>query len=254
MNDDYRGHERDFTEGHYRELLRLAKGRYRFIGFQETTVFEQTASGERSILWRHDVDISPQRARSLARIEAEEGVRSTYFVLLHAPMYNALEPAIVAIFEEIAALGHDIGLHFDPLAYPGRTELEPLLQLERTVLETTLRVPVRAFSWHEPSVGNWIESMDSSSIGGMVNAYGGGLRERFSYLSDSHGIWRFRRLHDVLAAADEPHLHVLTHPEWWVEEPMPPRARVTRAVAGRALRNERDYDEAIAAMGRPNVR
>jgi hypothetical protein len=247
MNEDYRGQEHDFTEEHYRELLRLAKGRYRFMGFGDAP------SDEPSILWRHDVDISPQRALALARIEVAVGVRATYFVLLHSPMYNALEPAIVRIFEEIASLGHDLGLHFDPAFYEG-SELEPLLRMERTVLETTLRVPIDAFSWHNPWRGGWIESTDGASLAGMVNAYGAALRSRFSYVSDSHGIWRFRRLHDVLAAGDEAHLHVLTHPEWWVDEPMPPRARITRAVAGRAARNERDYDEAVAAMGRPNVR
>lgn len=64
MSEEYREHERDFTEEHYRELLRLARGRYRFAAFTDD------ATGERSILWRHDVDISPQRAQALARIEA----------------------------------------------------------------------------------------------------------------------------------------------------------------------------------------
>lgn len=248
MSDDYREHEKDFTEAHYRELLRLAKAQYRFIGFAEPSHEEKT------ILWRHDVDVSPHRARAVARIEAEEGVTSTFFVLLHSTSYNALETEVVRIFEEIAEQGHRIGLHFDPSHYTGREDLEPLMRLERTILETTLQVPIESFSWHNPSQGNWIETLAAPTIAGMVNAYSAAIRERFSYVSDSHGVWRFRRLHDVLAAAEEQHLHVLTHPEWWVEEAMPPRARITRAIAGRASRNERDYDEALAAMGRPNVR
>jgi hypothetical protein len=248
MNDDYREHEKDFTEAHYRELLRLAKARYRFIGFTEPPRDEKT------LLWRHDVDLSPHRARALARIEAEEGVTATYFVLLHGSMYNALETEVVRIFEEIAAQGHAIGLHFDAGHYAGREDLESLLQIERAMLETTLRVPIESFSWHNPTQGNWIESMSGTAIAGMVNAYSSAIRERFSYVSDSNGVWRYRRLHDVLASAEEQHLQVLTHPGWWVEEPMPPRARITRAIAGRASRNERDYDEVITAMGRPNVR
>ena len=251
MNDQFAGHERDFTEEHYRELLRLAKRNYRFVAFTDESLLE---TGEKSILWRHDVDLSPHRARALARIEAEEGIRATYFVLLHSELYNGLEPEVVRIFAEIAALGHAIGLHFDPQIYGERGELHALLQMERHLLETTMAVPIEAFSWHDPYQGNWIESANAASIGGMVNAYSGAIRDRFSYLSDSHGVWRFRRLHDVLAEATEAHLQVLTHPEWWTPDSMAPRARVSRAIEGRAARNERFYDDSLDAIGRPNVR
>jgi hypothetical protein len=248
MSDEYREHESDFTEEHYRELLRLAKGQYRFVGFTDT------ARDERSILWRHDIDFSPQRAGALARIEAEEGVQATYFVLLHSEFYNALEREVVQRITEIASLGHAIGLHFDPQFYGQGKELEAMLQMERRLLETTFAVPIEAFSWHNTFRGNWIESVAASSVAGMVNAYSSEIRNRFSYVSDSHGVWRFRRLHDVLADAEDSHVHVLTHPEWWVPDAMPPRKRVTRAIDGRAARNERFYDEAIAAIERPNDR
>lgn len=247
-SQNFHEHERDFTEAHYRELLRLAKQHYRFVTFTENQ------GEERSVLWRHDLDFSPHRALRLARIEEEEGVRATYFVLLHSEFYNALERDVVRIIREIASLGHTIGLHFDAQFYGDEGELEVLLQLERRLLETTFALPIETFSWHNPSQGHWIESTKAASIAGMINAYGAGIRERFSYISDSHGVWRFRRLHDVLVAAEEPRLHVLTHPEWWMPEAMPPRARITRAIDGRAARNERFYDEALAAIGRPNVR
>ena len=76
----------------------------------------------------------------------------------------------------------------------------------------------------------------------MVNAYGRGLRERFAYCSDSHGVWRHRRLHDVVEQATDERLHVLTHPEWWVPDPLPPRERVTRAIEGRAASTHARYD------------
>lgn len=249
MTDEYREQQSDFTEDHYRELVRLAKQRYRFCT-------DWTANGsEPAVLWRHDIDVSPHRARALARIEREEGVEATYFVLLHAEMYNALEAEVAQIVCEIAAMGHRIGLHFDPGFYARRGgAIETFLAFEKQVLETTLELPVEVFSWHNPSVGGWIESMSADRIAGMANAYGQSIRDRFAYVSDSHGIWRFRRLRDVLASGDDAHLHVLTHPEWWVPDAMPPRARIARAIAGRAARNERFYDEGIAAMGRPNVR
>lgn len=248
MSEHFREHERDFTEEHYRELVRIAKQHYRFVTFTDQH------PEEKSILWRHDIDFSPHRGRQMAQIEAEEGVRATYFVLLHSEFYNALEREIVQIVREIAGLGHAIGLHFDARFYDQQAELEPLLRMERQLLERTFGLPIEAFSWHNPFRGDWIESAAGDSMGGMVNAYSRTIRDRFSYVSDSHGVWRYRRLHDVLDAAADQHLHVLTHPEWWVPEAMPPRERITRAIDGRAARNEQFYDEALDAIGRPNVR
>jgi hypothetical protein len=82
----------------------------------------------------------------------------------------------------------------------------------------------------------------------MVNAYGAALRDRFAYTSDSHGVWRHRRLRDVLENAADERLHVLTHPEWWVPEPLPARDRVTRAIEGRAARTQERYDRMSAAI------
>jgi hypothetical protein len=53
---------------------------------------------------------------------------------------------------------------------------------------------------------------------------------------------------------NEERLQVLTHPEWWVPEPMSPRERVARAIDGRARRQHARYDEIMKAMRRENVR
>ncbi|HEX7809048.1 MAG TPA: hypothetical protein VF608_09990 [Thermoanaerobaculia bacterium] len=243
---DFREHESDFTEAHYAELLRLAKRRYRFARFTDPHT-------DGDILWRHDIDMSPHRARALARIEAAEGVATTYLVMLHSRFYNALDGEVASVIRDIASLGHSIGLHFDPAFYAGRPDLDEFVALEKQMLERALEVRVDVLSWHNPSIGNWL-TLDEDRIVGMVNAYGKTIRDTFPYVSDSHGIWRFRRLHDVLAAGEEPRLHVLTHAEWWVPDAMPPRARISRAIEGRAAQVQRWYDDDLAALGRPNVR
>jgi hypothetical protein len=250
MAADHKQFESDFTESEFRQLLHLAKKRYHFISYSEAI-----ASTEPSILWRHDVDISPQRALALARIEAEEEVRSTWFVLLHSEYYNALEAEVTSILRELPRLGHEIGLHFDPSFYPqAQRDLESLLHFERIILETTFGVPVHAFAWHNGDFAPWVRAVEDDELAGMLNVYGGSLRRKMSYCSDSNGIWRFRRLRDVLAAADNRFLHVLTHAEWWPPEVMPPRDRISRAIDGRAARQHRHYDDLLARMGRPNVR
>jgi hypothetical protein len=236
----------DFTEARYRELLKRAKERYRFIAFPDFA-----AEGP-AVLWRHDIDMSPQRALALARIEAEEGVRSTYFVLLHSDFYNALEPAVVAVIREIIAAGHHLGLHFDASFWPD--SFEDRLAVERDLLELVFGTDVRAFSMHNPGLGETHEILQAGEVAGMINAYGESIHQKFAYCSDSNGIWRFRRLDEVLERASDEFLQVLTHPEWWLPEALPPRARVTRAIEGRAARLHEAYDKLLADAGRPNVR
>lgn len=232
--------ETDFTEAEYDRLVRLALENYRFGSFADWRSAQPP-----TVLWRHDLDFSVHRALALARIEAEAGARATYFLNLHSAYYNALEEEVASCVREILALGHELGLHFDPGFETSRSPLDALAA-ERRLLEDVFSVPVRAFSLHNPVVAGW--SADDDEVAGMVNAYGAALRSTFTYCSDSHGVWRHRRLHDVLEQASDERLHVLTHPEWWVPEPLPPRDRVTRAIEGRAARTHERYDRVSAAI------
>ncbi|MGN6148366.1 MAG: hypothetical protein ACTHPD_07500 [Rhizomicrobium sp.] len=240
----------DFTESAYRKLVRAAKERWQFIGFADF------AEVNHAVLWRHDVDISPQRALALAKIEKEEGVRSTYFALAHSEFYNLLEGPVVEMFRQIAALGHDIGLHFDPDFYKDRISSEAALleslSFEKALLERMLGVTIGAFSWHNPTTGDWPAKSDDR-VAGMINAYGVSIHARYRYVSDSNGIWRHDRLADVIAAGTADCLHVLTHPEWWVSSPSAPRDRVLRAIKGRAEATMANYDRALEHFGRPNI-
>jgi hypothetical protein len=240
----------DFTESAYRGLLRRAKEHWQFISFPE---HKQTG---RAVLWRHDVDFSLHRALALANIEREEGVTSTYFILLNGRFYNPLEKEPASIVGKIAEMGHSIGLHFDPTNYGNRisskSDLENALIFERQVLENMLGVLPSVFSWHNPTVGDWL-SIETENIAGMVNAYSPSIHERYRYVSDSNGIWRHDRLEDVLRDPAIERLQVLTHPAWWVPSPLSPRERIQRAVDGRAHGTMQVYDEDLKRFGRPNI-
>lgn len=239
----------DFTEGHYAQLLALAKQQYEFEPYG-------TANPKPHVLWRHDVDFSPHRALRLAQIEAASGVRSTYFFLLHCEFYNLLENSVRDVVREILGLGHGLGLHFD-LSFYGltcsRDECESALMFERDVLQRVFSVPVPAFSFHNPDTGNALSFTDDV-LAGMVNTYGRTLRESYRYVSDSNGYWRFVRLADVLQEPPGAPLHVLTHPEWWTPTAMSPRDRVSRCIDGRARRTHSFYDDLLDRYGRLNVR
>src|SRR5688572_19028064 len=101
-----------FSLAAYRATIEagLASG-YRFLSFGELA--DGAPESPRQCLLRHDVDVSVEYALAMARIEAEAGVRATYFLMLRSPAYNLLGRHASLAVREMAALGHDIGVHFD---------------------------------------------------------------------------------------------------------------------------------------------
>lgn len=239
----------DFTEESYRSLLRQAKETYKFIGYKES-------SGAPHVLWRHDLDASMNRALRLAQIEHEEGVIATYFLFPRCLYYNLLNPLTHALVMQIIALGHQIALHFDPTHFGKgltRSQLIEAIAAERDLLKREFGVEPTAVSFH--LYGVLEEPMpDDDELAGLVNAYSRRLRETYGYVSDSNGVWLYRRLRDVLSEAREDKLQVLTHPEWWTAEVLPPRQRLQRAIDGYAAAMGRWYDDTVAKFGRPNIR
>ncbi len=240
---------RQFTEAAFRDLLRSLKtGGYRFARYGDKTA-------DRHVIWRHDVDFSMHRAAALAEIEAQEGAIATYFVNSRAAFYSLLEPEVAALVQRIRKLGHEIGLHFDADAYGVRSwtteTLLPALERERRLTELALDAPLRTVSWHNPDQSNLLD-FDAEQIGGLTNAYARRLRQDYTYCSDSNGYWRFKPMPDVIAEG-QPRLHLLTHPEWWTPEPLPPSERIDRAILGRARATRKKYDVQLAHAGRRNI-
>jgi hypothetical protein len=239
--------ENDFTEGHYRQLLGLAKETYRFA------LYDAIDWETRFILWRHDLDLSLNRAAALARIEADEGIRATYFINPRSEFYNPLEPDQSSMIRRIIDLGHQIGLHFDASAAGTGSahELDVGVAREARWLAEAFGEAPKAFSFHNPTAAHLVH--EEESYGGLVNCYSRRFKSEVPYCSDSNGYWRFRRLYDVLCAGTDPRLQVLTHPGWWQRAPMPPRQRIFRCAYGRAHRTLAGYDRNIKGFGRENL-
>ena len=237
----------DFTMTEYRLLLRLAKaGGYRFSAYTELPL------DKRCILWRHDIDMSLNRAVRMAEVEAEERVRSTFFIYLHSEFYNIMEAGQLSLAKKLIELGGSIGLHFNPSFHSISDEfgLDYWIKKEADVLRDLLDIEVPVFSFHDTNP--FILTCEKNTYGGLINCYSSYFKKEVSYCSDSNGVWAHRRLRDVLTSAVEPHLHVLTHPEWWQDTPMEPREKVFRCADGRARKVVAAYVKGVAAYGRPD--
>lgn len=243
-------HSADFTEQSYRQLLSVAKKNYRFITYQEMQAKDKV------IIWRHDIDFSVHRALCLAKIEHKEGIVSTYFINPHSEFYNIFELEIANCIQKIVSLGHHLGLHFDPAFYKKqmttKEEMIHFLGFEQGILEQMFKKPIKVYSFHNPSLGHWLD-YDDNIIGNMINTYGKIFKNQYGYCSDSNGYWRFRRLYDVLSEAEEQRLQVLTHPGWWQKQAELPKARVARSIEGRRLHTMYKYNTILKTGNRVNI-
>lgn len=234
----------DFTEASYRRLLELTAKHYAFSGYM------QRPAGPHAIL-RHDLDASLQRALALARIEHDLSIRATYFLFPRCLYYNLLHPESKAVVNEILALGHHMGLHFDVSMDHDAADLDRLVRHEAALLEREFGRAPEAVSFH--LAGDFQSRLPRADmVCGMANAYASRMADEYRYVSDSNGVWRFEPWWELVDPVRHPRLHILTHPEWWTPEAMRPRQRLQRAIDGYSGRMGSWYDETTRRYGRPN--
>jgi peptidoglycan/xylan/chitin deacetylase (PgdA/CDA1 family) len=207
-----------FTHQEYRSVLRAGHAAgYRFASFSE--VESSREGGQRLCFLRHDCDSALPAAVRMAAIEAEEGVASTYFVMLRSALYNVLAPTNARLVREILAKGHFLGLHFDEnvVATQPDERIPALVERERRLLGEEFGAAVEAVSFHQPG-GRILENRIRLAC---RNTYDREDMAGVHYTSDSN--LAFRGGHPVALFREAMHrrLQVLIHPEWWTAEATP---------------------------------
>jgi hypothetical protein len=239
----------DFTLDAYMSLLKQAKERYKFID-PESALFEQ----DKGIIWRHDVDFSLRCATEISRIDADLEVTSVFFINIHSDTYNARSALGRSQLMSIAGCGHSIGIHLDSEFYGGFEtvdKLEKALNNEVMEFEENFYFTPKSFSFHNPSNGELC--FDARQYANLVNYYSVDFKEKFKYVSDSNGYWRFQSISNVVNQSDFPRLQVLTHPEWWADREFAPRERLAKAMFDDAIEDLMRYDQAIVRYSRENI-
>lgn len=191
----------------------------------------------RSVILRHDVDRAPGQACRLALLEQQAGVRSTYYFRA-APTGEFPQEAV----RRIAALGHEVGYHYEDLSASGGDMQAAMARFSRNLASLRRLAEVRTVSMH----GAPLSPHDNQRLGDVLDLAAHGLLgdavasiEPYApfYLTDTGGSWRAagaRNLRDrlgqpwpaqalpsdraalrrFLASADQP-LYLSTHPERW---------------------------------------
>ncbi len=191
----------EFTPLHYVETIE----KYMDHGYHISPVSDYFKERifDKQILLRHDVDLSLDYALDMALLEKDHGIKSTYYILLHSNLYNAMSPEGTEKVREIRRAGHEIGLHVDTRYYHGAVEFSILSNIAET------------------SVVQWCQHLitvtppPSSGLKDH-NAYIP-TKNGFKYLSDSAMNWREGCWCNHLNEYDK--MAILIHPEWTMCDP-----------------------------------
>ncbi len=207
--------DQDFTLDHYREILAAILESHETLSFRDAAYLGRgLLKLDRFVILRHDVEVSLSSALEMARVDAEAGVRSTFF-LLYSSDYNIFEPAGAAAVREILELGHDIGLHYDLQAYD-QIGTDPAETARRQIelMESYWNTKIYAMSCHMP-----MRTGRTLSLPGVVDVYDPLYFDEIKYVSDSTQKWREGVVTSLLGKYDK--IHLLTHEYYWSAEGHP---------------------------------
>jgi hypothetical protein len=161
---------------------------------------------------RHDVDRDPQLSLQMARIEHEHGLVSTYFFRV---IDSVFQPDII---EAIAALGMEIGYHYECLDkargdYPSAFEIckDDLNRLRQYY-------PVKAMAMHGNPLTKWDnrdlwKKYDFRELGIEVAAYLNLDYKKLRYFSDTGRTWEENRGNIYDFVGDQPAHALKTTPD-----------------------------------------
>ena len=168
--------------------------------------------------FRHDVDISLKKAVEMAEFENKNGIKSTYYILLSSPYYNALEAENLQRIRTLRELGMGIGLHYDnsiKLQDANQCCSEIIIQLG--MLQHHIgELEEKSVTFHKPLRGVDING-ETVNLLNLSNIYSPNFDRRFKYISDSGHNWR-ENPYDIIDTNNM--VHINTHPEWYNNEEM----------------------------------
>lgn len=201
-----------FNLENYRALLQGAlESRYQFRDFSEKD------SPSPVCLLRHDIDADLNAALEMAKVEAELGIKATYFLMTRSPLYNLLSRHSSRCVEAIKGLGHAIALHFDQGFMISSSRIANQIDFEAEMLERLFDVEVTVISFHQPNESVLQGAVDT---GRRLNTYNKHQFNGFEYYSDSNRVFPLRekgtRAKEIFSALAPKNIQLLIHPIWWV--------------------------------------
>lgn len=196
-----------FTLDYYKKIVQeLRNNEYSFSNYSNYKNYKKT------VIIRHDIDFSLKKALSIAHIEHDYNISSTYFLLLTSDFYNVFSLESISIISKILNLGHEIGLHFDETRYIGQDIISSIYK-EILIFEKLLNQKIKVVSMHRPST----KTLESNYVfDDIINSYGKEFFVDMEYVSDSRRLWKIDLI-NLIQTREHDRIHLLTHPIWYSE-------------------------------------
>lgn len=189
-----------FSYQKYCEIINQIKSNLPIVRFDNVTI-----DTNKYCVIRHDVEFSVERALELACVEHELGISSTYVFQICNNNYNPFSHKNKIHILDIAAMGHDIGVHVHLGNFDENHEsIESYIIKQANLLSIALDYPINKFSIHRP-LKKHIESV--INIPGYINMSSPlyfTYTENFNiydlpvlYLADSNHDWKYGNPLDI---------------------------------------------------------
>ena len=235
----------DFTLKLYRRLLTALKEKsYACLTFAE---YMQGARPERFVILRHDVDLKPGNSLKVAQLEKAAGMKASYYFRAVPESWDE------SVIREIAALGHEVGYHYESLttcrgdleaAYKDFTQnlecLRTLAPVETICMHGSPRSPWdsrdlwKHYSYKDLGIiGEPYYDVDFSDVfyltdtGRRWDGFKVSVRDRIPEHLDrwcTEGLV-YHSTQDIIDALQDgtfpQRLMITTHPQRWTDKPLP---------------------------------
>ena len=204
------------------EIIRLGYTPIRVMDY-----YNHVPTTKKTIVLRHDVDVSAEYALKMAEIEQARGIKSSYYF-----RWSTVDPEVI---KKIRAMGHEVGLHYETLAfYSEEIHLKSAQDITAAVqqeLRSRLKFEIAQFKQQfgemytiashgaDENIRLGVTNYKAIMEGENPNDYGiigtayGSITEHFTYMSDVGGIWDpfpYPKLEN-----NEGPFYILIHPIHW---------------------------------------
>jgi hypothetical protein len=224
----------DFTLSKYREMCQAILA----SGYSTWPIARYMATRDAPglvALLRHDVDRRPGSALRMAQLEHELGIQATYYVRTTPSVFRP------TILKGIAAMGHEIGYHYETLAKAQGDMRRAIRLFEQELAQLRQICDIETISMHGAPLSPYDNrdlwrQHDFRQFGLLGETYLSLSYERLVYLTDTGRSWSedrynlrdkvaqehpgpdLRTTDDLISAIHDhrfAHICILTHPERW---------------------------------------
>jgi len=139
-NNEFKLKNIDFCYDTYSNLLvSLKSNGYTFLTYEQWC---ENIHPSKYVIIRHDVDDLPFNSLAIAKIEAEFGIKSTFYFRC---VKKSNKPSVI---KAIAALGHEIGYHYEELSIFNGNDVKSIKHFTKFLNYFRQFYPVKTISMH----------------------------------------------------------------------------------------------------------